>query len=429
MLDRRLFLEDFAATKRRLMRKGVEADLVDAARDLLVETRTAAQARDDARADLRGASKRVDELRRAGDETLLEAAMAEARLAKTAAEDQESIARSLDERLAQALLSLPNLPSDEAPEGMDESANVVLETVGFTPDIGAGRSLRPHWELGETLGILDSGRSSALSGSMFAMLRGGGARLLRGLVSFALELNRHRYEEIIPPHFVSTATLTGTGHLPKFTDDMYKMVSDDLWAIPTGEVPLTSMHAGEILTLAELPQRYMAYTVCWRRESGSAGRDTRGLQRLHEFHKVELVRLCAKEQVSSEFRELVEDCLKPIQMLELPYRIVDLCAGDLTFSSERIWDIEVYAAGSEKWLEVSSVGEFGDFQARRMNSRFRRETGARPEFIHALNGSGIATPRLWAAIVEYYQRDDGRIDVPKVLRDYVGERIIGPSDG
>jgi seryl-tRNA synthetase len=245
----------------------------------------------------------------------------------------------------------------------------------------------------------------------------------------ALELNEDTYEEIVPPHFVTTEVFTGTGHLPKFANDAYRLADDDLWAIPTGEVPLTGMHRGEILPAKQLPIRYMAYTACFRREAGSAGKDTRGLQRLHEFHKVELVRICKPEAVQSEFDALLADAERPLKLLGLPYRVVDLCAGDLTFASSRIYDLEVYAPGVDKWLEVSSVGVFGDFQARRSNIRFR-EGKKKPQFVHFLNGSALATPRILAALFELGQQPDGSIKIPAALVPYCGfSEIPAPSGG
>ena len=254
---------------------------------------------------------------------------------------------------------------------------------------------------------------------MFALLRKDGARLLRALVRFGLDINAKTYEEIAPPHFVRTETFIATGHLPKFEIEAYKLRDDDLWAIPTGEVPLMSIHREETLTFEELPKRYMAYTVCWRREAGSAGKDTRGMQRLHEFHKVELLKLCAPEQAQAEYEAMMRDAERPLQLLGLPYRVVDLCAADLTFSSTRVHDLEVYAPGVDRWLEVSSVGMFSDFQARRANIRFKRGKG-KPEFVHALNGSGLATPRVWAAVIEHGQQPDGSVLLPEPLREYMG---------
>jgi seryl-tRNA synthetase len=248
---------------------------------------------------------------------------------------------------------------------------------------------------------------------------------LRALVALGLDLHRDKYEELVVPHLVRRQTMVGTGHLPKFADDAYSTTLDDLWLVPTGEVPITGLHRDEILDPEDLPRRYMTYTVCFRREAGSAGKDTRGLQRLHEFHKVELVRLCLPEDAEQEFEELLGDAERIVQELRLPYRVVDLATGDLTFSSSRIIDLEVYAPGVDRWLEVSSVGNFTDFQARRGNIRVRVEGGGtRP--IATLNASGAATPRLWAAIVEHGQQPDGRVLVPEVLRPYVGRELLEP---
>jgi len=315
----------------------------------------------------------------------------------------------------------------DCPDGTTDTDNVIVRQEGEPIDRFEAGEYRPHWELGQELGILDLDRGSKISGSMFAIFRREGARLVRALAHYALDLNQDTYEEILPPHVVTSEVFTGTGHLPKFEMDAYKFRDDDLWAIPTGEVPLTGMHRGEILPMSELPKRYMAYTVCFRREAGSAGQETRGLQRLHEFHKVELVRLCAPEQVPDEFAALLADAERPLKELGLPYRVVELCTGDLTFASSRIYDLEVYAPGTKRWLEVSSVGTFTDFQARRGNSRFRRAAGKKPEFLHAMNGSGLATPRVWIAIIEHGQKPDGSIEIPEPLIPYMGMSCISRS--
>ncbi|MGH3426853.1 MAG: serine--tRNA ligase, partial [Mycobacteriales bacterium] len=311
----------------------------------------------------------------------------------------------------------------EDPVGDDESANVVLRYGG--PEAVPAPELRPHWEVAGDLGILDVERAAKLSGSGFSVLRGDGARLLRALVSWGLDTHRGVYEELIVPHMVREQIMVGTGHLPKFADDAYTTTLDNLWLVPTGEVPLTALHREEILDPADLPRRYMTYTSCFRREAGSAGKDTRGMQRLHEFHKVELVRICLPENVEHEFAELLADAERTLTELELPYRVVDLCTGDLTFSSARIFDLEVYAPGVDRWLEVSSVGSFTDFQARRSGIRVRTEGGTR--HVCLLNGSAVATPRLWAAIVEHGQQPDGRVLLPEVLRPYMGgAETLGP---
>ena len=294
---------------------------------------------------------------------------------------------------------------------------------GYDPADYAERKWRPHWEIAEQLGIYDSERAAKLSGPMFSVLRGDGARLLRGLVNLALDLHRHDYEEIAPPHLVRTDVISRTGHLTKFDTQAYRVRDDDLWLVPTAEVPLMGLHQGEILPESELPRRYVAYTVCWRREAGAAGKDTRGMQRLHEFHKVELVKLCRPEDGRAELAGLLSDAELALQVLELPYRVVELCAGDLTFSAAKVYDLEVYSPGVDKWLEVSSVSLVTDFQARRGQIRFRREGGG-VEFVHALNGSGLATPRVWAALIEHGQQPDGSVRVPEVLAPYLGKTVI-----
>jgi seryl-tRNA synthetase len=276
----------------------------------------------------------------------------------------------------------------------------------------------------ERLGILDSERAAKLSGAMFSVLRGDGARLLRSLVSLALDLHRGAYEEVIPPHLVRTEIISRTGHLTKFDTQAYRVRDDDLWLIPTGEVPLMGLHQGEILAEADLPRRYMAYTLCWRREAGAAGKETRGMQRVHEFHKVELVKLCRPEDSDMEFESLVADAEKSLKVLGLPYRVVELCAGDLTFSASKVYDLEVYSPGVGRWLEVSSISLVTDFQSRRGQIRFRREGGG-VELVHALNGSGLATPRVWAALIEHGQQPDGTVKVPSALVDYMGRDVIG----
>jgi seryl-tRNA synthetase len=285
---------------------------------------------------------------------------------------------------------------------------------------------RPHWDIAADLNFSDVKRAAKLSGSGFALLYGDGARLLRALVSFGLDINRDKYREVVVPHMVRSQVFEGTGHLPKFAEDAYNTTLDDLWLIPTGEVPLTGMHQGELLSADELPKRYMTYSVCFRREAGSAGKDTRGMQRLHEFHKVELVRICTPETVEEEYADLLADAERPLRLLDLPYRVLDLAAGDLTFSSTRIFDLEVYAPGVDRWLEVSSVGNFTDFQARRGDIRYRVPGGGtRPPYY--LNASALATPRMWAAVIEHGQRPDGTVAVPKALQQYLGKSVLEPE--
>jgi len=261
---------------------------------------------------------------------------------------------------------------------------------------------------------------------MFTFYRGAGAKLLRALIHFGLTLYAEEYTELIPPHFVRTETLTATGQLPKFAEDAYHLPADDLWAIPTAEVPLTSYFRDEILDYDDLPQRFMAYSVCFRREAGSAGKDTRGLQRLHEFHKVELLKFVRPEEAPAEHLAMVQDVERMLRLLGLPYRVLDLCTGDLGNSSARTFDLEVYAPGVGRWLEVSSVSHFTDYQCRRGNVRYRDSHG-KPQFAHTINGSGLATPRIWAALIEHGQQPDGTILLPEVLQPFMGTDRIGMS--
>jgi seryl-tRNA synthetase len=424
MIDRNLFLDDFEATARRLARKGFARETAEEIRDLLVSRKALVSRVDALRADLNRSSARIGELYRAGNAEAAEPLKAETAKVKESIAAADAELAQLQERVDYLLLRVPNLPEDDCPEGSGEADNVVLRTEGYDPSRYEGKQYRPHWEIGADLGIFDVERAAKLSGSMFSLLRGDGARLLRALVQFALDLHSENYEEILPPHFVLTEILQGTGHLPKFANEAYKLQGDELWAIPTGEVPLTSLHRDEVVPFDELPKRYMAHTVCFRREAGAAGKDTRGMQRLHEFHKVELVQLCAAEQTQAQFRELVGHAERALQLLELPYRVVDLCCGDLTFTSTRIYDLEVYSPGVDRWLEVSSIGIFSDFQTRRGNSRYRDQNG-KLRLLHALNGSALATPRVWAAVLEHGQQPDGTVRVPEVLVKYLGKPVIG----
>lgn len=423
MIDTRLLIDDFEDTARRLARKGVDASLLAEARELAERRRDTRQRVEAARSEMNAGSSRVGALMREGKRDEAEPVRAQLAEAKSTLEDLESALRQAEADFEDVASRIPNLPADDVPDGSGESDNVVLSMHGYDAADYEGRDWLPHWEVAERLGIFDSERAAKLSGAMFSVLKGGGARLLRGLVNLALDLHRDAYEEIVPPHLVRTETITKTGHLTKFDTQAYRVRDDELWLIPTGEVSLMGMHQGEILEESSLPRRYMAYTVCWRREAGAAGKDTRGLQRVHEFHKVELVKLCRPEDGMAEFEALVGDAQKALQVLGLPYRVVELCAGDLTFSAAKVYDLEVYSPGVDKWLEVSSISLVTDFQSRRGQIRFRREGGA-TEFVHALNGSGLATPRVWAAIVEHGQQPDGSVRLPPALVPYVGTEVI-----
>ncbi|HET9076544.1 MAG TPA: serine--tRNA ligase [Acidimicrobiales bacterium] len=425
MIDTRLLLDDFEATARRLARKGVDPALPEEARRLAAERRQQVQMVDAARQEMNSGAARIGALMREGQRDEANDLRARMGSLKSRLEELEAGLRQVEDDLEDVVLRLPNLPADDVPDGAGEEDNVVVRTVGYDPADYTGREWQPHWDIGERLGILDPERAAKLSGAMFAVVKGDGARLLRGLASMALDIHRDSYEEIIPPHMVRTEVISRTGHLTKFDTQAYRLRDDELWLIPTGEVALMGMHQGEILAEADLTRRYMAYTVCWRREAGAAGKETRGLQRLHEFHKVELVKLCRPEDGEKEFQALVADAARPLEMLGLPYRVVELCTGDLTFAAARVYDLEVYSPGVDRWLEVSSISLVTDFQSRRGQIRFRRDAGG-VEFVHALNGSGLATPRVWAALVEHGLQADGSVRLPEALVPYAGVDVIRP---
>jgi len=327
--------------------------------------------------------------------------------------------RDIETQIDYLLLRIPNLPHASVPVGEDDSANVVVKQWGEIPQFDF--QPRPHWELGELHGILDLPRSAKISGSNFALFIGLGARLERALISFMLDLHtkEHGYKEIWPPHIVTRQTMTGTGQLPKLEEDMYRCEVDDLFLIPTAEVSVTNMHREEILKAEDLPIYYTAYTPCYRREAGTYGRDTKGLIRIHQFDKVELVKFVKPETSYDELEKLVVDAEKVLQLLELPYRVRLLCTGDLSFAAAKCYDLEVWSPGVGKYLEVSSCSNFEDFQARRMNIRYRPQSGAKLEFVHTLNGSGLALPRTVIGILENYQTDKGNIRIPEVLQPYL----------
>jgi seryl-tRNA synthetase len=332
--------------------------------------------------------------------------------------------REVEAALDQHALALPNFPADGLPEG-DASANRVLRTWGEPPRFDF--TPRPHWELGAALGILDLPAGAKIAGSGFPLYRGLGARLVRALSNFMLDLHtrEHGYEEVAPPYLVNRATLTGTGQLPKFEDDLYAVPSDDLFLIPTAEVPVTNIHRDEILEAGDLPRGYCAWTPCFRREAGAHGKDTRGLIRVHQFDKVELVRFARPEESAAEHVRLTGHAEAVLQRLGLPYRVLELATGDIGFGSARTLDLEVWAAGVGTWLEASSSSTFTDFQARRANIRYRPEPKAKPEFVHTLNASGVAFPRTIIALLENNQAADGSVRVPEALVPYLGvDRLV-----
>ena len=336
----------------------------------------------------------------------------------------EEEVRRLDEQLEELLLQVPNIPQPDVPVGNDESDNVAVRSWGEPkrPDFEPA----PHWKLGEDLGIIDFDRGVKLSGTRFYVLKGLGARLQRALIAFMLDLHttRHGYQEVYPPFMVKSECMVGSSNLPKFADNLYHDAEDDLWFVPTAEVPITNLHREEILPPGSLPIYYVAYTACFRREKMSAGKDTRGIKRGHQFDKVELYKFTEPETSNEELEKLTGNAEEVCQKLGLPYRVLQLCTGDLGFASTKSYDIEVWAPGCGEWLEVSSCSNCGDFQARRASIRYRPASDAKPQFVHTLNGSGLALPRVLIAIMENYQQPDGSIAVPEALQDFVGAKVI-----
>ncbi len=322
------------------------------------------------------------------------------------------------------LLEIPNIPAADVPIGPNEGHNVVRETVGVLREFDFDP--KPHWELGEALGIIDFERGVKLAGSRFYVLREGGARLQRALIAFMLDLHirKHGYTELYLPAVIREENLVKSGHLPKFRDTMYHDAEDDFWWIPTAEAQLANFHAGEILDPGTLPLKYVGYTPCFRRERMSAGRDVRGIKRGHQFDKVELFRYVLPEDSEQALKEMMADAADVLTALKLPYRVLELCTGDLDFKAAKSFDLEIWAPGAGEWLEVSSCSNCTDFQARRANIRFRREKASRPEFPHMLNASGVALPRLLATVIETYQQADGSIAVPDVIKPYFGPEDV-----
>ncbi len=426
MIDINLIREQPEVVRRALKARQMDASIVDLVRTQDEQRRELIQEVETLKAERNAVSKEISTIKDA-----------QTRQAKINAMRQlgERIS-ALDERLhvveaeVEALIStLPNIPAKETPEGKDESENIVIRTWGeirqfsFVP--------KPHWDLGPALGILDFEQGVKISGSRFYVLSGAGARLQRALIAWMLDLHtRQGYLEKYPPFMVKGEVLFAAGQLPKFADNLYKDHDEDLWMVPTAEVPLTGLHIDEIFEENELPRLYTAYTPCFRREKMSAGRDVRGIKRGHQFDKVEMYIFCTPEDSPRYFDKMVADAEETCQLLNLPYRVKQLCTGDLGFSASITYDIEVWAAGCNEWLEVSSISNVTDFQARRARIRYRPIGGGRPRFLHTLNGSGLGLPRTLIAVLENYQQADGSVVIPEALRPWMGGiELICPPQG
>jgi seryl-tRNA synthetase len=419
MHDIRVLREQMSVLRDALGRRGALDGLspvLDRAERLERERRSMIQAVEERKAARNVASQEVAQLKRKGEAA--DELIARARELGDEISRLETELGGAELELQRILLEIPNMTLPTVPEGGEEHNRVVKEW--GTPRRESG--LRPHWEIGERLGLMDLERAAKVSGSGFVCYRGLGARMARSLLMYFMDVHarEHGYEEVWPPDLVNRASMTGTGQLPKFEDDAYSVNGEDLFLIPTAEVPVTNLYRDEILEAASLPMSFVAYSKCFRREAGSAGKDTRGVLRTHEFDKVELVRYSAPEHSAEELERLTSHAEAMLERLGLPYRRKLLAAGDTGFSSAMTYDLEAWAAGVGAWLEVSSCSNFTDFQARRANIRFRAGKGDKPRFVHTLNGSGLAFPRTIACLLEHYQQADGSVTVPEVLRPYLG---------
>jgi seryl-tRNA synthetase len=414
-------LDDLREAMRRRGALGTLGPQLDRCEGLDRDRRLLIQAAEERKAARNASSQEVARRKRSGEPA--EELIAQGRVLGEEIARLEQELADAERQLGAILLEVPNVTAPDVPAG-DESNNVIVRAWG-EPRPSDG--VKPHWDIAAAQGLFDLERAAKVSGSGFVVFRRDGARLVRALMGFFLDTHtrEHGYEEIWPPVLVNRASMTGTGQFPKFEDDAYSIAGDDLFLIPTAEVPVTNLYRDEILDGAQLPMAFCAYTPCFRREAGSAGKDTRGILRMHQFDKVELVRYCAAERSDAELELLLGHAESMLQRLGIPYRVKLLAAGDTGFSSAKTYDLEAWAPGVGSWLEVSSCSTFADFQARRANIRYRPAKSEKPRFVHTLNGSGLAFPRVIACILEHYQQPDGSVIVPEVLRPYVGSERLG----
>lgn len=426
MLDIKLIRDNPQQVKAQLETVGFPSADIDALLEADRERRGGINTVESLRAER---TQRSQEIRKIADADEREAAVRAMRALGDRIGQHEKQVSELEADFQRRLLEIPNLPHPDVPVGKDEEENIVSRTVGALPSFSF--SPRPHWEIGEDLDIIDFARGVKISGSRFYVLKGAGARLQRALINWMLDLHitEHGYTEVYPPVMVKQDCLVGTGNLPKFGENLYRDIEEDFWFIPTAEVPVTNMYRDEIIEPGKLPIYHVAYSPCFRREKMSAGRDVRGIKRGHQFDKVEMVKFVEPSSSDQELISLIDNAEDVCRRLEIPYRVVQMCTGDLSFVAACKYDVEMWAPGCEEWLEVSSCSNFRDFQARRARIRYRTKPGAKPDLIHTLNGSGLALPRVVIAILEHYQQQDGSILIPTVLRSYMGglEKIERPA--
>lgn len=422
MLDIKKIREDFDGVKAGVERRGKGDFGIDAVKELDAKRREVLAEVESLKNKQNVTSREVPKLKKEGKDTT--ALFAEMKELSNRIKELDAEVSQIEEDLRNVLLGIPNIPAEDVQFGKDDSDNEELRKVGTPTEFGF--EPKAHWDIGEGLDILDFERAGKISGTRFTVYKGLGARLERAIMNFMLDLHtmEQGYTEILPPFMVNRDAMTGTGQLPKFEDDMFHVPAKDFFLIPTAEVPVTNLRAQEIIPFEELPVYYTAYTPCFRKEAGSAGRDTRGLIRQHQFNKVEMVKFVAPETSYDELEKLTNDAEEVLKRIGLPYRVVRLSTGDLGFSSAKTLDIEVWMPSYGRYVEISSCSNFEDFQARRANIRFKRDKDTKPEFVHTLNGSGLAIGRTTAAVLENFQQEDGSVVVPEVLRPYMGVDII-----
>ncbi|MFP7754609.1 serine--tRNA ligase [Thermodesulfobacteriota bacterium B35] len=423
MLELRFIRENIDLVREKCRHRGMDTELIDRFAETDSRRRTLLGEVESLKNRRNRVSAQIAELKKKGDQDGAESRITEMREVSARIKALDSELAEVQRELEEIVLSIPNICHDTVPAGRDDADNVEVRRWGKIPEFSFPP--RPHWEIGEQLGILDFETSARMAGARFSLLKGFGSRLERALINFFLDLHtqRHGYTEVLPPFMVNSAAMTGTGQLPKFKEDLFKIEGWDLWLIPTAEVPVTNIHAGQTLAEGDLPVKYTAYTPCFRSEAGSYGKDTRGLIRQHQFDKVELVKLTTPETSDAELESLLADAEEVLQLLELPYRVVTLCSGDLGFSATKTYDIEVWLPGQNTFREISSCSNFLDFQARRAGIRYRPEGQKKSRLVHTLNGSGLAVGRTLLAILENYQQEDGTVKLPRVLQPYFEKRF------